>query len=113
MTDLLASQSEAARAAVAYYVCQVGAAIGASAPPRRAASTYWNTGGIGEHADAVREQICAPLAFMGIALDAVANRQHATRLEAAASKPVLMIPADEETEIARLTTTLLQVPEKK
>jgi len=113
MTDLLASQSEAARFAVAYYARQVGAAIGAYAAKAGGLDALVFTGGIGEHADAVREQICAPLAFMGIALDAAANRQHATRLEAAASKPVLMIPADEETEIARLTTTLLQVPEKK
>jgi len=35
------------------------------------------TAGIGEHSAAMRERLCAPLAFMGIALDATANADNA------------------------------------
>ena len=113
MTDLLASQTASADFAIAYYARQVSAAIGAYAAKAGGLDALVFTGGIGEHADTVRAQICAPLAFMGIALDPSANRQHATRLHASSSKPVLMIPADEEAEIARLTANLLQVSERK
>lgn len=113
MTDLLASQTASAHFAIAYYARQVSAAIGAYAAKAGGLDALVFTGGIGEHADTVRAQICAPLAFMGIALDPSANRQHAIRLHASSSKPVLMIPADEEAEIARLTANLLQVSERK
>ena len=42
-----------------------------------------------------------------IALDAEANNRHAPQLHAPQSIPVLIIPADEESEIARLTAALL------
>jgi len=107
MAELLASESQAARFAVEYYAHQVSAAIGAYAAKAGGIDVLVFSGGIGEHASRVRTLICAPLAFMGITLDAEANNRHAPQLHAPQSIPVLIIPADEESEIARLTAALL------
>ncbi len=108
MSDLLASRSPTARFAIEYYARQVRAAIGSYAAKAGGIDALVFTAGIGEHAAAVRSQVCEPLAFLGFALDAEANRTHATWLSTPASKPVLMIAADEEDEIARLTALYLK-----
>jgi acetate kinase len=102
MAKLLASPTAAARFAVDYFCRQVSGAIGAFAARAGGIDALVFTGGIGEHADAVRAQVCAPLAFMGLQLDLDANRRHDTRLSAQNSKPVLRIPADEESLIRDL-----------
>ena len=107
MSDLLASHSQAARFAVDYYARQVRAAIGAYAAKAGGIDALVFTGGIGEHADKVRALVCEPLGFLGFELDAEANRVHSTWLNTSSSKPVLMIAADEEDEIARLTAVYL------
>lgn len=109
MAELLQSGSANARFAVDYFARQVRAAIGGYAAKAGGIAALVFTAGIGEHAAAVRSMICQPLAFLGFALDEAANAANAARLEAPASKPVLCIPADEEAEIARLTSTLLLV----
>ena len=43
------------------------------------------TGGIGEHASAVRRRICAGLEFLGVHLDAPRNAANAARISTAAS----------------------------
>jgi acetate kinase len=59
------------------------------------------TGGIGEHSATVREQVCAQLAFLGVALAAAANRQHASLISAPESTiAVRVIAADEDGRIA-------------
>lgn len=103
MSELLASDAPSARFAITYYARQVSAAIGAYAAKAGGIDALVFTAGIGEHAAEVRALACAPLGFLGIELDAAANLRHATRLGTPASRPVLMIPADEEDEIARLT----------
>ena len=103
IAELLASCTDAARFAIEYFSRQVSAAIGAFAAKAGGIDALVFTGGIGEHAGLIRSQICAPLGFMGIALDAEANRSHATSLSTSSSIPVLLIAADEEAEIARLT----------
>lgn len=108
MSDLLASTSEAARFAVDYYARQVAGAIGAYAAKAGGIDALVFTAGIGEHAAEVRTRICAPLAFLGFSLDVAANCAHARRISTADSKPVLIIPADEEAEIARLVALTLQ-----
>jgi acetate kinase len=107
MAELLASESSPARFAVEYFAREVRAAIGAYAAKAGGLDALVFTGGIGEHADVVREKICAPLAFLGITLDGQANRRHAPAIHTADSKPVLIVPADEEGEIARLTAETL------
>lgn len=66
------------------------------------------TAGVGEHDAAMRERICARLAFLGVALDDSANRANAARISTADSRvAVLVIPADEERMIALHTIELL------
>jgi acetate kinase len=102
MKDLLASGSAEAKFAVDYFCRQVRAAIGSLAAKSGGIDALVFTGGIGEHAPAIREAICAPLNFIGLSLDGAANRAGALHIGDKESKPVLVIPADEETEIRRL-----------
>lgn len=109
MSELLASSSSAARFAVEYYARQVCAAIGGYAAKAGGIDVLVFTAGIGEHAAEVRSLICAPLKFLGFTLDTQSSLAHATTLSAPDSKPVLMIPADEEAEIAYLTAQVLKL----
>lgn len=106
MSGLLRSPTAQARFAVEYFARQVRAAIGAYAAKTGGLDALVFTGGIGEHAAEVRAMICAPLEFIGFRMDARANLDHASRLSTAASRPILIVPADEEAEIARLTASL-------
>ena len=66
------------------------------------------TGGIGENAHAVRARILQGLAWAGVKLDPVANRQNKPRLHAETSKvPVWIVPAQEERMIARDACSLI------
>lgn len=106
MSALVASHSKSAKFAVEYFARQVCGAIGAYAAKSGGIDALVFTGGIGEHSAQVRTLICEQLAFMGFNLDEKANQAHATRLNAYSSKSILLIPADEEAEIARLATNL-------
>lgn len=102
MADLLASPSTAARFAVDYFCHQVCAAIGSLAAKAGGIDALVFSGGIGEHSPAIRNSICAPLEFIGIALDTAANDAGATQIGCPDSKPVLVVAADEEAMIHRL-----------
>jgi acetate kinase len=102
MGDLLASASEQAKFAVDYFCYQVRAAIGSLAAKAGGIDALVLTGGIGEHSAKIREAICAPLDFLGFAIDGITNRAGATRIEQKNFKPILVIPADEEAMIQRL-----------
>jgi acetate kinase len=103
MSQLLISKSSHAQFAVDYYCRQVSAAIGAFATKAGGIDALVFTAGIGENAAEVRSKICKPLNFLGFTLDESANQAHATVLNRPVSKPVLIIPADEESVIFRLT----------
>ena len=71
------------------------------------------TGGIGEHAPSMRERICRGLEFLGLRLDAgrngAAKGGEATPVSTDdAAIAVWVIPTDEERQIAREVTALLQ-----
>ena len=102
MADLLASASESARFAVNYFCRQVSGSIGSLAAKVGGIDALVFTGGIGENAATIRTEICRTLAFMGIQLDPDANTANATRIEPAGSKPVCVVPADEDLMIQRL-----------
>ncbi|MDO9049897.1 MAG: acetate kinase [Methylotenera sp.] len=106
MSALVRSSSKAAKFAVEYFARQVRSAIGAYAAKSGGIDALVFTGGIGEHSAQVRTLICEPLAFMGFNLHQEANQAHLTAINSASSKPVLIITADEESEISRLTTML-------
>jgi acetate kinase len=102
MQDLLVSQSEHAKFAVEYFCQQVRGAIGALASKAGGVDALVFTAGIGENSARIREKICTPLAFMGFAIDENLNQNHATTIEQAGSKPILVIAADEELMIRNL-----------
>ncbi|MFZ2160938.1 MAG: acetate kinase [Sideroxyarcus sp.] len=105
MSDLLASGSAQAKFAVDYFCNQVRAAIGGLAAKAGGIDALVFTAGVGEHSAHIREAICAPLAFLGLSLDHEANSAASARIERKGSKPVLIVPADEEGMIHRLCLT--------
>ena len=68
------------------------------------------TGGIGEHAAAVRLRICEGLEFLGIRLDPRPQRSARARHFAAkaARSTVRVMPTDEDLMIARHTRELME-----
>ena len=70
------------------------------------------TGGVGENQTGVRENVCAPLGFMGVKLDNELNakvRGTETVISTPDSKvKVVVIPTDEEYLIARDTETIVE-----
>jgi len=69
------------------------------------------TGGIGENDAALRAQVCEGLQGLGIQLDPVINAEASREARFISSSnspvPVLVIPTDEELEIARQTLSVL------
>jgi acetate kinase len=66
------------------------------------------TGGIGEHAVAVREMVCVAAAWLGVELDPDANVRGGPRLTKPGSRAsARFIPSNEELMIARHTCRLL------
>ncbi|OGV76133.1 MAG: acetate kinase [Methylotenera sp. RIFCSPLOWO2_02_FULL_45_14] len=106
MSLLVQSSSKAAKFAVEYFARQVRSAIGAYAAKSGGIDALVFTGGIGEHSAQVRTLICEQLAFMGFNLNQEANQAHLTTISTTSSKPVLIIPTDEEAEISRLVTDI-------
>lgn len=106
MSDLLASETESARFAVDYFCRQVRASIGSFAAKAGGIDALIFTGGIGEHASVVRELICQPLEFLDFRINKKSNEINALHIESTSSKPILIIPADEEAMIAQLCQTL-------
>lgn len=102
MSQLLANHSPQAEFAIHYFCRQVRAAIGGLAAKVGGIDALVFTGGIGEHAASIRAEICKPLDFMGFELDAEANNINAISIASTISKPVLVIPADEEAMIQHL-----------
>lgn len=102
MSDLLGSESESARFAVEYFCRQITGAIGSLAAKAGGIDALIFTGGIGEHAATIREKICEPLRFIGISLDPDANQSGLSAIGKTGSKPLLIVPADEEAMIHKL-----------
>lgn len=96
MQDLLNSKTTAAEFAIEYFSQQVRGAIGAMAAKAGGVDALVFTAGIGEHAAVIREKICAPLTFLGFAIDSPLNNTHAINIAKPQSKPILVIAADEE-----------------
>jgi acetate kinase len=109
--DLLAREMQDSRAAeaLALFCYQARKWIGAFAAALGGLDTLVFAGGVGENAAAVRERICSGLEFLGIELDADANRRHAQRISSEGSVTVRIIRTDEESVIAGLTMSLLNL----
>jgi acetate kinase len=82
--------------------------LGALAAVLGGLDTLVFTGGIGEHAATLRWRICAPLAFLGIQLDAARNGRSDAVISADQSQVTVRVMAtDEDQMIARHTRALL------
>jgi acetate kinase len=110
MRDLLARETSDPRAADAanLFCYQAKKWIGAYAAALGGLDTLVFSGGIGEHAAAIRERISDGLEFLGIRLDAASNLANATVISADGSRvTVRVIPTDEEAMLARETRRVL------
>lgn len=110
MRTLLGSDDLRARAAIEQFVYRAVLETGALTAALEGIDALVFTGGIGEHAAAVRAMICEKLAWLGIRLDSSANSVHAPRISTPTSRvSVCIIPTDEETVIAQHTHRLLEI----
>jgi acetate kinase len=105
---LEASDSPAAREALAYFVARVRREIGGLAATLDGLDALVFTGGIGENAWRVREAVLTGMQWMGLRLDAAANRASAQVISAADSATaVYVLKTDEERMIAEHAVDIL------
>ena len=112
MRDLLAQQSVDNRAteAVELFCYQTKKWVGSFAAVLDGLETLVFSGGIGEHAPAVRSRICAGLNYLGIAIDEQRNQANEGIISTDASRvTVRVIPTDEELMIAQTVYRLMAV----
>lgn len=101
-------------AALAYelYAYRIKKYIGAYAAALNGLDAIIFTAGVGENDVRIRAQICREMDFLGIRLDGEMNRQHSRQLReiniSDAGVKILVIPTNEELEIARQCYDLLQ-----
>jgi acetate kinase len=108
MRLLLESAEPRARLAVDYFVHYVAKEIGALAAVLGGLDGLVLTAGVGENSAEIRARILAACAWLGIDLDADANRRGGPRISAAGSAVSAWgIPTNEELMIARHTQRLL------
>jgi acetate kinase len=108
MRKLEASADPNAKQAIALYVYRAVRELGALVAVLGGLDALVFTGGIGEHSHEVRAMICDKLSWLGVELDAQANRRHATVIGTIAERAaVFAVATDEELIIARHTRRLL------
>ena len=101
-----------ARLAVDYFVYCAAKEIRALAAALGGIDGLVFTAGIGENSAEIRRRICEASAWLGIALDADANRACKPRISRADSRvSAWVIPTNEELVIARHTAVLLGLVE--
>ena len=106
----VAAGNERARLGLEMYEQRITKYIGAYAAEMGGVDIIVFTGGVGENQTGLRADVCAPLAFMGVEIDAEANK--ARGVEAVISTPgskvkVVVVPTDEELMIARDTEAIV------
>jgi acetate kinase len=109
MRELLASQATEAKEAVDLFAYRIGRELGSLAAALGGLDALIFTGGIGEHAAAVRERACRNAEWLGVKLDPEANELGQERISAPGSPiPVFVIPTDEDLMIVRHTVSVLR-----
>ncbi|HEV3317134.1 MAG TPA: acetate/propionate family kinase [Candidatus Angelobacter sp.] len=94
--------------AVAMFCYGVRKFLGAFAAVLGGLDTLVFTGGIGERAAPVRQEICRNLQFLGISLDENQNEKHAAIISTPKSRCIVrVVPTDEDLMIARHTSRML------
>ncbi|MBK8211284.1 MAG: acetate/propionate family kinase [Rhodospirillales bacterium] len=108
MRELLASDEVGAHRAIELFCYSIAKQLGALAAVLGGIDALVFTAGIGEHAAAIREDVCRRAEWLGIRLDAAANRAGGPCITSAASPAsAWVIPTDEEKMIAIHTRDLL------
>jgi acetate kinase len=113
MRGLEASDSPAARDAIAYFVARIRRELASLAAAVNGAEAIVFTAGIGEHSWKVREAVLKDVEWMGVHLDAEANRADAQIISAKNSPTIVfVIPTNEELMIAEHTVRTAGLTEK-
>ena len=103
---------ERARMAEDMYEQRILKYIGAYAAEMGGVDVIVFTGGVGENQTSLREDVCKPLAFMGVEIDTELNAgirgKEATISTPASKVKVVVIPTDEEMMIARDTESIVK-----
>ena len=108
MRTLLAAREASAAEAVALFCHRAIEQLGAMAAVLGGLDALVFTGGIGEHASAIRKTICEAVGWLGVALDMEKNEANLPCISTPNSRvAVHVIPADEELMIARHTARVL------
>jgi acetate kinase len=102
--------NERAQLALDMYTARIREAIGAMTAVLGGLDALIFTAGVGEHAALIRQQVCAPLGYLGITLDE--NRNEHCQPDADISAPasrvrILVIQAREDLLVARETRRLV------
>jgi acetate kinase len=97
-----------AREAIEMFCYQLSKSIGAMCAALGGLDLLIFTGGIGEKSAEIRAEVLAPLAHLGIQIEARRNRTHAATISTPDSRSVVrVIPTNEDLMIARHTNRLL------
>lgn len=106
MRELLARDDADARLALAVYVHRLRAGIAAMAAAMDGLDALVFTGGVGEHAPAIRARAAEGLGFLGLAVDP--ERNAAARGDAVIGDRVVVVAAREDLEMARQVRALVR-----
>lgn len=107
LLDARGANADAAEA-IEMFCYQIRKAIGALAAALGGLDLLVFTGGIGEHAAAVRAQACQGLAHLGLAIDPRRNRSNQDTISSAGSRcRVRVIPTNENSMVARHAARLV------
>jgi len=108
MQRLLESRSPDARDAVDAFVYRAGREIGSLAAALGGLDTLVFTAGIGENSPVIRESVARTAGWLGVEVDPGLNLKGGPSISSSASKvSVLVVPTDEEVEVAREVLRLL------
>ncbi len=108
MRTLLQSDQLEAKEAIDYYVFRARREVGAMAAVMGGLDALVFCGGIGENAAPVRAMICENLEWLGIDIDASANRTNETEISRGQTR-VMVIKTDEELVMARSVSAMLDL----
>ncbi len=108
MRTLLASAEPSAKLAVDLFIYRIRRELGSLSAALGGLDAIVFTGGIGENAAAIRSRVCRDAAWLGVAIDEVANAGGRGCISSGPSRvAVWVVPTNEELMIARHTRRLL------
>jgi acetate kinase len=107
--DLLDSQDPRAKRALDHFAYRIALSAGMLASAMGGIDGFVFTAGIGENAPRIRQAVADRLSWLGLELDAEANKKGGPRISREGSRlACYVIPTDEELMIARHTLHVLR-----